>query len=103
PQTERSRGRPAHRRRRPHLPRPRGARSRPARPIPHPRCGGTAMTTSSAAWALQEAIFATLANDDGIKDVAGDPPRLFDAVPRGVAFPYIVIGDDHESDWSTAT
>jgi len=61
------------------------------------------MTTTSAAWALQEAVFATLANDDGIKDAVGNPPRLFDAVPRGTAFPYIVIGDDKESDWSTAT
>jgi len=57
----------------------------------------------SASWALQQAIFATLCASDAIKDVAGDPPRVFDAPPRGVAFPYIVIGDDTESDWSTAT
>ncbi|MEI9932790.1 MAG: DUF3168 domain-containing protein [Rhizomicrobium sp.] len=57
----------------------------------------------SASWALQHAIFATLCASDEIKDVVGDPPRVFDAPPRGVAFPYIVIGDDTESDWSTAT
>ncbi|HTT98964.1 MAG TPA: DUF3168 domain-containing protein [Rhizomicrobium sp.] len=57
----------------------------------------------SASWALQQAIFATLCASDGIKDVVGDPPRVFDAPPRGVAFPYVVIGDDTESDWSTAT
>jgi hypothetical protein len=57
----------------------------------------------SASWALQQAIFATLCASDEIKDVAGDPPRVFDAPPRGVAFPYIVIGDDTQSDWSTAT
>lgn len=58
---------------------------------------------SAASWALQQAIFATLSSSDAIKDAVGDPPRVFDAVPRGTAFPYIVIGDDKESDWSTAT
>ena len=57
----------------------------------------------SASWALQQAIFATLCASDEIKDVVGDPPRVFDAPPRGAAFPYIVIGDDTMSDWSTAT
>lgn len=57
----------------------------------------------SASWALQQAIFATLCSSDEIKDVAGDPPRIFDTPPRGTPFPYIVIGDDTESDWSTAT
>jgi hypothetical protein len=58
---------------------------------------------SAASWALQQAIFATLAMSDDVKEAVGDPPRLFDAVPRGAAFPYIVIGDDKEIDWSTAT
>ena len=58
---------------------------------------------SAASWALQQAIFATLATDTAVMDAVGDPPRIFDAVPRGSAFPYIVIGDDRESDWSTAT
>jgi hypothetical protein len=57
----------------------------------------------SASWALQQAIFATLCASDEIKDVVGDPPRIFDTPTRGTAFPYIVIGDDTETDWSTAT
>jgi hypothetical protein len=57
----------------------------------------------SASWALQQAIFATLCASDDIKDLVDDPPRIFDTPPRGTAFPYIVIGDDTESDWSTAT
>ncbi len=35
----------------------------------------------SASWALQQAIFATLANDNGVKDAVGDPPRVYDSVP----------------------
>ena len=58
---------------------------------------------SAASWALQQAIYATLCASDAVKDAVGDPPRVYDAVPRGSAFPYIVVGDDSESDWSTAT
>jgi Protein of unknown function (DUF3168) len=57
----------------------------------------------SASWALQQAIFAALANSDDVKAEAGDPPRVFDVPPRDSAFPYIVVGDDAETDWSTAT
>ena len=57
----------------------------------------------SASWALQQAIFAELSSSDAVKAVAGDPPRVFDVPPREAAFPYIVIGEDAESDWSTAT
>ena len=56
---------------------------------------------SAASWALQQAIFATLAASSEVQDAVG--ARIFDAVPRGSAFPYIVVGDDKESDWSTAT
>ncbi|MDE2112515.1 MAG: DUF3168 domain-containing protein [Alphaproteobacteria bacterium] len=55
----------------------------------------------SASWALQQAAFAALAASDAVRAVAGD--RVFDAVPRGAAFPYIVIGDDTEGNWDTAT
>jgi hypothetical protein len=57
----------------------------------------------SASWALQQAIYATLVSSDGIKEVLGDPPRVFDAPPRDADFPYCVIGDDQASDWSMAT
>jgi hypothetical protein len=59
------------------------------------------MTSPSVA--LQQAIFAALGADENIKDIVDDPPRIFDHVPRGAALPYIVIGDDRTSDWSTAT
>jgi hypothetical protein len=57
----------------------------------------------SSSWALQQAVFAALSVSDEIKSVAGDPPRVFDAVPRDAAFPYIVVGEDGESNWDTAT
>jgi hypothetical protein len=57
----------------------------------------------SSSWALQQAVFATLCMSDNIKEIVGDPPRLFDAVPRSSAFPYIVVGEDGESNWDTAT
>ena len=48
---------------------------------------------SGASWALQQAVFAALSVSDAIQEIAGDPPRVFDAVPRGAAFPYIVVGE----------
>lgn len=47
---------------------------------------------SSAAWALQQAVFAALESAPGLEGVP-----VFDAVPRGSAFPYIVIGDGDEA------
>jgi hypothetical protein len=57
----------------------------------------------SSSWALQQAVFAALSVSDDIKELAGDPPRVFDAVPRDAAFPYIVVGEAGESNWDTAT
>jgi hypothetical protein len=57
---------------------------------------------SSASFALQQAMYAALAGSAALKALIGDPPRLFDAVPRGFAFPYVVIGEDNEAAWNTA-
>jgi hypothetical protein len=56
---------------------------------------------TSASWALQQAVFATLSASEAVRDLAGE--RVFDAVPRGSAFPYIVVGDASETNASTAT
>lgn len=58
---------------------------------------------SAASFALQQAMFAALSSDTGVQSVLGDPPRLYDSVPRDAAFPYAVIGDDAETAWNTAT
>ena len=57
----------------------------------------------SASWALQQAVYAELVVNSGVMAVLGDPPRVYDAVPRDAVFPYVVIGDGSETDWSTAT
>jgi hypothetical protein len=58
---------------------------------------------SDANWALQEAVFAELSANAEVQAVLGDPPRLYDAVPRAAAFPYAVLGDGQETDASTAS
>jgi hypothetical protein len=52
-------------------------------------------------WALQQAVYAALLADGGVAALAGT--RVFDDVPGDAAMPYVVIGEDRESDWSTAT
>ncbi len=49
----------------------------------------------SSAWALQQAVFAVLSCNSTVQDEVAD--RIFDAVPRGSDFPYIVIGDGSET------
>lgn len=52
-------------------------------------------------WALQQAVYAALLADSGVAALAG--ARIYDDVPGDAAMPYVVIGEDQESDWSTAT
>jgi hypothetical protein len=56
-----------------------------------------------SSFALQQAIYTALAASTDLQSLIGNPPRLFDYVPRDSAFPYVVLGDGTESDWSTAT
>ncbi|MFL5238101.1 MAG: DUF3168 domain-containing protein [Rhizomicrobium sp.] len=58
---------------------------------------------SSSSFALQQAIFAALSGSTDLQALLSDPPRLFDFVPPDSAFPYVVLGDGSEADWSTAT
>ena len=51
-------------------------------------------------WALQEAIFARLAADAGVKALIGDPARVYDDPPDTAIFPYAVIGEGRISDWA---
>lgn len=58
---------------------------------------------SSASWALQQAAYAALAASSAVQALAGNPARIYDAVPRGAVFPYLVIGDDSETNNDTKT
>jgi hypothetical protein len=56
---------------------------------------------SSISFSLQQAIFAALSASSDLQTLIGN--RLFDFVPPDSAFPYVVLGDGSEADWSTST
>jgi len=49
--------------------------------------------SADSQWALQQAVYAALIADAGIKTVLGDPARVFDHVPPSAAFPYLAFGE----------
>lgn len=57
---------------------------------------------TSAAFELQKAIVEALRADTSLTAIMGEP-RIYDAAPADVAFPYVVIGRTSIYDWSTAT
>ena len=56
---------------------------------------------SSISFALQQALFAALSASSDLTALIGS--RIFDFVPPDSAFPYVILGDGSEADWSTAT
>jgi hypothetical protein len=57
---------------------------------------------SNAAWALQQAVHATLAADADLIAILGDA-RIYDDVPQRRTFPYITLAGFTLRDWSTST
>lgn len=57
---------------------------------------------ASAGWALQKAIHAALTADAALTGLLGGP-QVFDDAPQATAFPYVILGQSTERDWSTAT
>jgi hypothetical protein len=58
---------------------------------------------SEPSFALQQAIVTALSADAGVKALLGDPPRLYDDVPRKSAFPYATLGEGELQPWDTAS
>jgi len=56
----------------------------------------------SAATALQERVFATLADDAALATLLGGA-KVFDGAPRNAAAPYVHLGEIAARDWSTGT
>ena len=56
----------------------------------------------SAAFALQQAIFAKLANDAETTAALGGA-RIYDDVPPRAEFPFLTFGQSIERDWSTGS
>ncbi len=57
---------------------------------------------SSAAFALQQAIFSKLSGDATTLSALGGP-RIYDDVPARAEFPFMTFGQSTERDWSTGT
>lgn len=47
----------------------------------------------NAASALHQAVYDALISNIVIKTELGDPPRVYDDVPAGAAFPYLIVGE----------
>ena len=56
---------------------------------------------TSAALALQKAVYAALVADAGVGALIGG--RIYDVAPRDAVFPYVGIGRMTAADWSTGT
>lgn len=51
---------------------------------------------TAASWALQKAVYTALTADAALTALCSG--RVFDAVPKSAAFPYVVIGEAEERD-----
>ena len=47
-------------------------------------------------------LIAGLSADVALRDDLGDPPRIFDTVPRRRQLPCVVLGPIEQSDWSAS-
>jgi hypothetical protein len=56
----------------------------------------------SSSWALQQALYSAVTGSAPLAALIG-PPRVYDDVPQGAAFPYLTLGQSTLRDWSTGT
>ena len=57
---------------------------------------------ASAAWALQQAIFAALSADAELVSLLGGA-HIYDDVPTRAKFPYVTFAQAQERDWSSGS
>lgn len=58
--------------------------------------------STTAAWELQSALYQILSADTALVALLGGA-RIYDDVPPGAVFPYVVIGENLNRDWSTGS
>lgn len=57
---------------------------------------------ASAGWDLQQAVHAALSGDAALLALLGGA-KIYDGAPQDAAFPYVVIDQMQQRDWSTGT
>ncbi|MDX2027698.1 MAG: DUF3168 domain-containing protein [Alphaproteobacteria bacterium] len=58
---------------------------------------------TDAFFAVQEAVFDALVASSAIQSLLGSPPRIYDHVPPGAVFPYMVFGAVTSAPYDTKT
>ena len=59
--------------------------------------------SADSQWPLQQAVYSALTGDPAVQGLLGNPARVFDHVPQGSAFPYLVIGEVSVTPFDTKT
>jgi hypothetical protein len=59
--------------------------------------------SADSQWPLQQAVYSALTGHPVIQGLLGNPARVFDHVPQGSAFPYLVIGESRAAPFDTKT
>ncbi len=57
---------------------------------------------TSAGWEMQKALYQRLASDTQLIALLGGA-KIYDDVPRGVALPYVTIGESTIRNWDTGS
>jgi hypothetical protein len=58
---------------------------------------------TDALFAVQQAVFNALDASAEVQSLLGAPPQIYDHVPPGVTFPYVVYGQAHITPYDTKT
>ncbi len=58
---------------------------------------------TNALFSVQQAVMGALASSPSVQGLLGTPPSLYDHVPSGAAFPYVVYGATHVLPYDTKT